>query len=231
MKYKIDLHTHSILSYDGGISKQEYIDAINANTLDYIAITDHNKIAFAQELAKEFPKNIIIGEEIMTNDGEIIGLFIKDLIPKHLSVSKTIELIREQNGIVYIPHPFDLMRAGLGLDLLKKYLKQIDIIETFNARTKFSTFDKKAKEFALKNNLIASSSTDAHIYLTLGRAYNIVDGEGEASEKSASKEIFLSNENLLVGLKNGNRKEEYAASIREKFAPTINVFLNLFRKR
>ena len=128
MKYKIDLHTHSILSYDGGISRQEYINALNNKILDCIAITDHNEIDFALNLYKDFPKNIIVGEEIMTNDGEIIGLFLKKLIPKHLSVIKTIELIKEQNGLVYIPHPFDLMRAGIGEDLLKKHIKDIDTL-------------------------------------------------------------------------------------------------------
>jgi len=218
VKYKIDLHTHSILSYDGGISRQEYINAINDKTLDYIAITDHNEIDFALKLNRDYPKNIIVGEEIMTNDGEIIGLFLTKLIPKHLSVPKTIELIKEQGGLVYIPHPFDLLRAGLGRDLLEKYLKEIDIIEVFNARTKLTGFDKTAKKYAEKQNLVSSSSTDAHIYLTLGKAYNIVDGP-------------ISKDNLVLNLRSGDKKEVYATALKEKFAPVINVILNLFRRR
>ena len=218
IKYKVDLHTHSILSYDGGISRQEYIKAINDKSLDYIAITDHNEIDFALKLHKEYPNTIIVGEEIMTNDGEIIGLFLTKLIPKHLSVPKTIKLIKEQGGLVYIPHPFDLLRAGLGEDLLKRYLKEIDIIEVFNARTKLTGFDKTAQKFANKYNLVSSSSTDAHIYITLGRAYNIVD-------------TSITKDNLVAELKTGGKKEVYATALREKFSPVINVIKNLFRRR
>jgi len=218
VKYKIDLHTHSILSYDGGISRQEYISAINDKSLDYIAITDHNEIDFALKLHKEYPKNIIVGEEIMTNDGEIIGLFLTKHIPKHFSVPKTIELIKEQGGLVYIPHPFDLLRAGLGEDLLNKHLKDIDIIEVFNARTKLTGFDKTAKKYAEKHNLVSSSSTDAHIYITLGKAYNIVERP-------------ISKDNLVLNLKNGDKKEVYATALREKLSPVINVIKNLFRRR
>jgi predicted metal-dependent phosphoesterase TrpH len=218
VKYKIDLHTHSILSYDGGISRQEYIDALKNNTLDYIAITDHNEIDFALKLNKEYPENIIVGEEVMTNDGEIIGLFLTKHIPKHLSVPHTIELIKEQGGLVYIPHPFDLLRAGLGEDLLNKHLKDIDIIEIFNARTKLTGFDKTAKKYAEKHNLVSSSSTDAHIYITLGKAYNIVDGP-------------VLKDNLISRLKDGDRKEVYATALKEKLSPVINVIKNIFRKR
>jgi len=218
MKYKIDLHTHSILSYDGGISRQEYIDALEKKVLDYIAITDHNEIDFALKLSKEYPDKIIVGEEIMTDDGEIIGLFLNKLIPKHLSVKKTLDLIRDQNGLVYIPHPFDLMRAGLGKDLLKAHLSDIDIIETFNARAKLKMFDKSAKDFSIQNKLVSSSSTDAHIYLTLGRAYNVVEGP-------------VNKDNLVEMLRASGNKEEYANAFREKFAPTINVIKHLFRKR
>jgi predicted metal-dependent phosphoesterase TrpH len=218
MKYKIDLHTHSILSYDGGISRKEYIDTLTSGKLDYIAITDHNKIDFALELAKELPEKIIVGEEIMTKDGEIIGLYLNKLIPKHLSVKKTIELIREQNGLVYIPHPFDLLRAGLGEELLLKHIDDIDLIETFNARTKLKSFNKRAKDFAKQHNLISVSSTDAHIYITLGRAYNIV-------EKQITKE------NLVACIKDAEKKETYATALRERYAPVINVIKNLFRKR
>lgn len=218
VKYKIDLHTHSILSYDGGISRQEYISVINDKSLDYIAITDHNEIDFALKLHKEYPKNIIVGEEIMTNDGEIIGLFLTKNVPKHLSVPKTIELIKEQGGLIYIPHPFDLLRAGLGEDLLDKHLKDIDIIEVFNARTKLTGFDETAKKYAKKHNLVSSSSTDAHIYITLGKAYNIVDGP-------------ISKDNLVSNLKNGDKKEVYATALREKLSPVINVIKNLFRRR
>lgn len=75
-KYKIDLHTHSILSHDGGIKTQEYEKVISELKLDFVAITDHNKIAFAKEMQDRLGERIIIGEEIMTSEGEIIDLFL-----------------------------------------------------------------------------------------------------------------------------------------------------------
>jgi len=210
MNYKIDLHTHSILSYDGGITREEYINAITTETLDYIAITDHNEIDFAISLAKELPKNIIVGEEIMTKSGEIIGLFLNKIIPKKLTLERTIALIKEQNGFVYLPHPFDIMRFGIGQKNVMLYLKEIDLIEVFNARAKIDIFNKKANKFAQNNNAVGVAGTDAHIGITLGKAYNEI-------------EVELNHENFLECMKGAKRTENYAPTFREKFAPTINV--------
>ncbi|MDA1317355.1 MAG: hypothetical protein O3B87_05045, partial [bacterium] len=104
MKYKIDLHTHSVLSHDGGISELEYKSVLDAHILDFVAITDHNQIEFALQMHEQFPEKIIVGEEIKTNEGDIIGLFLTKLISPGLSSKKTVELIKDQDGLVYIPH-------------------------------------------------------------------------------------------------------------------------------
>src|SRR5580658_33632 len=102
---KIDLHTHSVASPDGGIMADKYRECLELGKLDYIAITDHNSIDFALNLRTEFERKIIVGEEILTSEGEIIGLFLSELVPPNLSPIETIELIKRQGGLVYVPHP------------------------------------------------------------------------------------------------------------------------------
>src|SRR5258706_6823038 len=111
---KIDLHTHSIFSPDGGITEKEYEEIISKKILDVIAITDHNRIGFAQKMQKKLGKSIIVGEEIWTSDGELIGLFLTKEIKPHLSLRETLKAIHDQDAIAYVPHPLDIFRKGIG---------------------------------------------------------------------------------------------------------------------
>ncbi|MCA9330415.1 PHP domain-containing protein, partial [Candidatus Saccharibacteria bacterium] len=111
--YKVDLHTHSQASPDGGITAEQYAHVLSTGLLDMIAITDHNSIAYAQEVQKQLGDKIIVGEEIMTNDGEIVGLFLTQVIEPGLSAQETCRRIKAQHGLVYIPHPFETVRKGL----------------------------------------------------------------------------------------------------------------------
>src|SRR5579859_2648799 len=97
-QYKIDLHTHSIVSYDGGIREDEYKKLLTNNVIDFVAITDHNEIRFALMMQRRYGEQIIVGEEIMTAEGEIIGLFLKERIEPGLPVEETIQAIRMQRG-------------------------------------------------------------------------------------------------------------------------------------
>src|SRR6266702_4633076 len=112
-KYKVDLHSHSIISYDGGIAPREYERLLNTNVLDVIAITDHNEISLAQMLHKQLGEKIIVGEEIGTADGEIIGLFLQEKIAPGGTALETVAQIVLQGGLIYIPHPFEVFRKGL----------------------------------------------------------------------------------------------------------------------
>src|ERR1039457_5438980 len=103
--FKVDLHTHSPASPDGGISADQYIEAISTGVLDCVAITDHNRINFAKKLNHSVGDKIIIGEEIMTSGGEIIGLYRNEQVPANLTPIDTIRIIKDQGGLVYIPHP------------------------------------------------------------------------------------------------------------------------------
>lgn len=175
--YKIDLHTHSTESYDGGITPQQYIAALKSKKLDYIAITDHNKIQTALQLHSQFPQQIIPGEEIHTISGEIIGLYLKEYIPPGLTLTETIRRIKSQNGLVYVPHPFDRLRKGISRKDLLPHISQIDIIEAFNSRYITISPDsgnRIAQQFATTHHLPYAASSDAHSQAALGYAHSII---------------------------------------------------------
>jgi len=174
MKYKIDFHTHSINSPDGGLTISDYTKIFQNNILDVLAITDHNGIEFALNLKKKFGKKIIVGQEIKSSEGEIIGLFLSKTISPGLLAKETIKEIQNQNGLVYIPHPFEKLRKGISKDTLKNNIEDIDIFEIYNGRAL-----EKPKELNYllenKNNFCLASSSDAHCIYGVGKTYALVE--------------------------------------------------------
>lgn len=174
MSYKIDLHTHSIISQDGGISRDQYADLLEKGILDVIAITDHNETNLAIEMAKKFGEKIIVGEEISTKEGEMIGLFLKKTIQGNMTATGTAKQIHEQGGIVYIPHPFEIFRQGLKIDDLQAIMQDIDIVEVFNARGKWRGKSNQTLEFAKKYNKTMAAASDSHCRMGMGGSYSII---------------------------------------------------------
>jgi len=174
--FKIDLHTHSIISPDGAgsIKENDFKKFLEKGILDCIAITDHNETSFAIELRKKLGDKIIVGEEITTKDGEMIGLFLNKTIPAGLSAKQTVREIKKQNGLIYIPHPFETFRKGVKRKILEEIINDIDIFEVFNGRGVLRGKAKLALEFAEKYNLPQASSSDAHGHGGIGRTYSIV---------------------------------------------------------
>jgi len=179
--YKLDLHTHSEASYDGGISKQQYQKIFERNILDYVAITDHNQIDFATQLKQEFGDRIIVGEEIMTSAGEIVGLYLTERIKPGLPPQESIEQIKSQNGLVYIPHPFETIRKGLHPSTLEEIIGHIDIVEVCNGRAFLQNRSQQVVVWAKLNGLVTAASSDAHGYKGLGKTYTMVDEEPKQS--------------------------------------------------
>lgn len=171
--YKIDLHTHSTASTDGGITAEQYAKALSTGLLDVIAVTDHNQIDFAVELRASLGDRIIVGEEIMTTSGEIIGLNLKNLVKPGLSPLETIKQIKDQGGLVYIPHPFETVRKGLTSDVLEELLDYIDLIEVVNGRAFFQNRSSKSAIFSKLNRLRVCASSDAHGLFGLGKTYTL----------------------------------------------------------
>ena len=140
MSYKVDLHTHSYGSPDGALRAAEYRRKLESGALDFIAITDHDRIDSALQIRGELDKlgdRIIIGEEISTADGELIGLYLTDLVPAGLSAVETTQAIRGQGGLVYVPHPFETVRSGMPEAVLGSIAEDVDIVETYNGRAAF----------------------------------------------------------------------------------------------
>ncbi|MBC7261726.1 MAG: PHP domain-containing protein, partial [Chloroflexi bacterium] len=123
-RIKVDLHIHTCYSPDSLTSLEAVIAAALERGLGALAITDHNAIEGALALQRMAPFPVIVGEEILTAEGDIIGLFLQELIPPKLTPAQTIARIREQGGVVYIPHPFDFRRSALPEPVLYSLLEQ-----------------------------------------------------------------------------------------------------------
>lgn len=140
--------------------------------INCIAVTDHNTIAGALKMRQISPFKVIVGEEIGTISGEIIGLFLTEEIPRGLAADETVARIKAQGGLVCIPHPFDrLFRGKLERDVLEALLPDIDIMEVFNARTIFSGDSTKSRLFAQAHGLLQSAGSDSHTPGEIGGAW------------------------------------------------------------
>lgn len=172
--YKIDLHTHSSASRDGGVTAEQYAHVLSTNVLDIIAVTDHDTIDFALRLQEHLGDRIIVGEEIMTTGGEIIGLYLKERIRPGLSPLETIKQIKEQGGLVYVPHPFESIRKGLHPGVLDELVDYIDVIEVCNGRAFLQNRSAQTVIWAKLNRVIGVASSDAHGVRGLGKTYTSV---------------------------------------------------------
>jgi predicted metal-dependent phosphoesterase TrpH len=177
--YKIDLHSHSIISPDGGITATQYEAILEKGTLDAIAITDHNQTRFAKELHKTLGDRIIVGEEIKTKQGEMVGLYLTKTIPSGLSAKETAKKIHEQGGLVLIPHPFETLRKGIQKADLEKIHDDIDIIEVFNGRGRWRGKAHDATSFAKEYTIAGCANSDAHGYPGLGVTYSVISAKPE----------------------------------------------------
>lgn len=164
------MHTH--FSPDSETDPDKLVKRCLKVGLELIAVTDHNTIEGALKVKDSAPFPVIIGEEIKTSAGEITGLFLKETIPAGLSPIDTAHRIKDQGGLVSLPHPFDRFRSevidGKAIDEL---IPLLDIVEIFNSRNNLSADDRKAEKFAKEHNLLTSGVSDAHTLMELGRTY------------------------------------------------------------
>jgi predicted metal-dependent phosphoesterase TrpH len=163
---------HTRWSYDCSIEPAALIDHAEAEGLGAIAVTDHNAFGGALEtarLAKSRSMLVIPGEEVKTLDqGEVIGLFLTAQIQHGMSFADTLAAIREQGGLVYVPHPFDRMHAIPEPATLHRHLGEIDVIEVYNARLLFDAYNDEALRFGRKYGLLAGAGSDAHVLQGVG---------------------------------------------------------------
>ncbi len=170
---KADFHVHSNYSGDSVNTCEIIIEQAKKKNLGCIAVCDHGNVNGSVALNKmELTCKIIISEEIKTNEGEIIGLFLKETIPNFMSPEDTIKAIREQNGIVCIPHPFDPYRgSAMQEETLERIHDLIDIVEVRNSRTIPFQKMERPLEFAQKYAKLQSGGSDAHVPNEIGRTY------------------------------------------------------------
>lgn len=188
MKY--DLHIHSKYSSDGVLEPQKIVKIAMKRGLNGIAITDHNTIKGGLE-AKKYESEeftVIVGSEIATEKGEIIGLFLSEEV-KSRDVQDAISEIKEQGGFVVLPHPFDELRHS-AFHPTGEDVKFIDGVEGFNSRCVFQNYNKRAVEFAIKHNLTITSGSDAHFMNEIGNG-GIITEIKDIREALIKKEVKI----------------------------------------
>jgi predicted metal-dependent phosphoesterase TrpH len=167
-----DLHMHTSWSHDCTVDPADLIMYAAGSGLGAIAVTDHNAFGGALEtveLARDHELIVIPGEEVKTDgQGEVIGLFLNEEIPRGLSFADTVAAIKQQGGLVYLPHPFDRMHSIPEPATLQRHLADIDIFEVYNARLLFEAYNEEALRFARKYNLTMGAGSDAHVLQGVG---------------------------------------------------------------
>jgi predicted metal-dependent phosphoesterase TrpH len=176
-RVRVDVHTHTMWSGDSTTTPEEFAAAVVASGLDVICVTDHNAIEGAVELRDRLACRVIVGEELRTAAGEIIGLFLTQRVPMGISHLDAAKAIRDQGGVVYIPHPFDPMRRNLSEPALYELAEAdlIDAVEVLNAKTSLSSLNRRAAEFAAEFGIVGGAGSDAHVPDALGAAYVEMD--------------------------------------------------------
>ncbi|MEX2024770.1 MAG: glycosyltransferase [Thermoleophilaceae bacterium] len=201
----VDLHMHTDHSGDCATPVATLIETAKAVGLDAIAITDHNEVSGAHEARDLAEKvggiEVIVAEEVKTADqGEVIGLFIEEKIPRGLTLQETIAAIREQGGLVYVPHPFDRMHSVPDYEHMLDIVEDIDAIEVFNPRVAFSAFNEEAARFAEKYRVVAGAGSDSHVAAGLGSVkikMRAFDGPAEFLESLRDADIVRKRQSLL----------------------------------
>jgi hypothetical protein len=170
---RVDLHSHTMWSGDSTTTPDEIEHAVAEAGIDVLCITDHNAIKGAVQLAQSLPCRVVVGEELRTHAGEIIGLFLTEHIPFGVPPRAAAEQIRAQGGVVYVPHPFDPMRRNLAQAALDDLVGAglVDALEVINAKTSLRSLNEQAASFAAAHGLCAGAGSDAHVPDALGAAY------------------------------------------------------------
>jgi len=168
---RADLHIHTEYSMDSASKIEDIISTCAKKGINCLSVTDHGAIEGAVKMQKIAPFKVIISEEILTRNGEIIGMFLKEKISGGLSPQDTVSLIKEQGGLVYIPHPFDRFRSPLDEEALEEIIGSVDIIEVYNARIILLRDISRAQALAEKYNLPMGAGSDAHTLGEIGKSW------------------------------------------------------------
>lgn len=181
--WQVELHSHTLWSKDCVTGFDTIINLCRKRGIDKIAITDHNTAEGALEMQRIAPELVIVGEEIMTTQGELLAYFVRETIPAGLSPDETIQRLRDQGAVISVSHPMDRLRKGAWQeeDLLR-IVDKVDALEIFNARCVFAEDNDRALAFAPEHQLIGTVGSDAHIRPEYGRAMTVMRPFGNDPE-------------------------------------------------
>ncbi|MDX6624957.1 MAG: hypothetical protein QOE75_2889 [Solirubrobacterales bacterium] len=202
---EVDLHMHTDHSGDCATPVDVLLQTARDRGLGAIAITDHNEVSGALEarrIAADFDDlKVIVAEEVKTKEqGEVIGLFLEEKIPKGLTMAETIAAIREQGGLVYVPHPFDRFHSVPDYEHLLEMVEEIDILEVFNPRVALTSFNEEAVRFASKYRIVSGAGSDSHVAQGLGSVRTRIhdfEGPAEFLEAMRDADITRKHKNLV----------------------------------
>jgi predicted metal-dependent phosphoesterase TrpH len=199
---KADLHIHTEYSTDCSTPLEKIIARCLELDIDCIAIADHGTVEGALKMQKIAPFTVIAAEEILTTEGEIMGMFLQETIPKGLTPREAVKRIREQGGLVNIPHPFETIRgSALNDRSIAEIVAQIDMMEVLNARSPFPKNSNKAKAFAQEHGIVPGAGSDAHTVMEIGNAYVIMpefSGRDDFLKALSQGEIYGQRSGLRV---------------------------------
>jgi len=194
----VELHSHTYYSKDSLTRFETFIEAAKRHGIDKVAVTDHNTATAALAMAKRWPDMVIVGEEIMTTEGEILAFFLRETIPPYLSPGETIKRLRDQGAFISVSHPYDRLRKGAWREpALLAIIEQVDALEVFNSRCLYSEDNDKALALAARYNKLGTVGSDAHLPYELGRSTQRMqpfEGPGDFFEalKTAERQTKLS---------------------------------------
>jgi len=202
---EVDLHMHTDHSTDCATPVDVLLQTARDRGLGAIAITDHNEVSGALEARRIAAGmddiKVIVAEEVKTAEqGEVIGLFLEEKIPKGLTMAETIAAIREQNGLVYVPHPFDRFHSVPDYEHLIDIVEEVDILEVFNPRVAVTAFNEEAERFARKYRIVPGAGSDSHVAQGLGSVrvrIHDFDGPAEFLEAMRDADITRKHKNLV----------------------------------
>ena len=199
----VDLHCHTSASFDSLASPRSVVAAAVRRGLTHLAITDHDRIdgALAARDAAPDGLTVLIGEEIRTRDGDLIAVFLSEAVPPGLSAAETIAAVREQGGLVGIPHPFDRFRGSVARSGPPRELEalagSVDWVEAWNARLMVGDGNARAAELALAAGVAAVAVSDAHTAMEVGVAYSLMTGDPDTA--AGLREALAAGPELVMG--------------------------------
>lgn len=212
-KLKVDLHTHTSHSKDGGQTPQRLVDAAISLGFDAIAVTDHNTAEGgfeAERYAMKKPIIVIPGQEVETLEGEIVVLGLKKTLPKKKGLEETVRAAKRKGGFIIVPHPFDIMRKGVGRGM-DRILEYIDAVEAFNSRTMVTRLNRGAMEYAREKGKPMVACSDAHYPDEMGKTYMLIQSEKNTKSilsavKAGRTEFIMKPQSRTSKLRRGFRK-------------------------